>query len=123
MLQPLFVAPENCIPIGLTAGQPRQALHSWPFLLYCHAGGAQSRLMLTPQFSLRRLLLIVTVSAVLCLIPAVATRGYLWAVGLALALVGVFVLAGIQILLFALSRVAGMYVERQQARAGRAPKA
>ena len=74
--------------------------------------------MLTPQFSLRRLLLIVTVSAVLCLIPAVATRGYLWGVGLALALAGAFVLAGFQILLFAVSRVVGIYVEKQRARAG-----
>lgn len=78
--------------------------------------------MLTPQFSLRRLLLIVTVSAVLCLIPAVATRGYLWGVGLALALGGEFVLAGIQVLLFAMSRVVGVYVEKQQARAAEVQK-
>ncbi len=78
--------------------------------------------MLTPQFSLRRLLLIVTVSAVLCLIPALATRGYLWGVGLALALAGALVLAGLQILLFALSRVVAVYVEKQQARAARVQK-
>jgi membrane protein implicated in regulation of membrane protease activity len=78
--------------------------------------------MLTPQFSLRRLLLIVTVSAVLCLIPAVATRGYLWALGVALALVGAFVLAGFQVLLFAVSRVVGVYVERRQAQAAQMEK-
>jgi len=78
--------------------------------------------MLTPQFSLRRLLLIVTVSAVLCLIPAAAARGYLWGVGLALALVAAFVLAGLQVLLFAVSRLVGIVIERQEARAAQVEK-
>ncbi len=65
--------------------------------------------MLTPQFSLRRLLLIVTVCAVLCLVPVVASRGYIWAVGLVLALAGAIVLAAIQIVLFAVVRGVGVF--------------
>ncbi|REK08937.1 MAG: hypothetical protein DWQ37_18905 [Planctomycetota bacterium] len=68
--------------------------------------------MLTPQFSLRRLLFVVTVCAVLCLVPAVATRGYVWAIAAAFAMAGIGVLFAIQALLYVVSRGLGAALSR-----------
>jgi hypothetical protein len=72
-------------------------------------------MMLTPQFTLRRLLLIVTVFAVLSLVPTVAARGYLWAVCLAMAILGAFVLAAISAVGFLITRALAAVVERSDA--------
>jgi hypothetical protein len=64
-------------------------------------------MMLMPSYSLRRLLAFVTLSGVLCLVPAMAARGYLWAIVASVALVAAAVLAAIQALLFLLTRAAG----------------
>jgi len=37
--------------------------------------------MTIPQFSLRRLLVIVTIAGFFCLLPTLAAQGYLWALG------------------------------------------
>ncbi|MGD9721161.1 MAG: hypothetical protein AB7O59_03790 [Pirellulales bacterium] len=52
-------------------------------------------MMLAPQFTLRRLLLWVAVSAVVCLIGAAAARGQLWAAGVLVALFGFVLILGI----------------------------
>ena len=44
--------------------------------------------MLTPQYSVRHLLLAVTLAAAVCLVPAMAARGHDWAVALSVALYG-----------------------------------
>ena len=75
--------------------------------------------MLTPQFTLRRLLFIVTVCAVLSLVPTIAARGYLWAVALAMALLGALVLAVVSAAGFVLTRGLAVLVERNQAAAKR----
>lgn len=72
--------------------------------------------MLTPQFSLRRLLLLVTLCGVLCLVPAVATRGYVWATAVAFALAGVGVLLAVQAALFLVSRGLAELVDRDRGR-------
>jgi hypothetical protein len=64
-------------------------------------------MMLMPSYSLRRLLAFVTLSGVLCLVPAMAARGYLWAIVASVALVAAAVLAAIQALLFLLTRAVG----------------
>ena len=79
-------------------------------------------MMLTPQFTLRRLLLIVTVCAVLSLVPTVAARGYLWAVALAMALLGAAVLAAVSAAGFVITRGLAVLVERNQAQAKRAER-
>ncbi len=68
---------------------------------------AQSKAMLSPQFSLRRLLLFVTVCAVLCLVPAVAAQGYLWALAFATGLAGALALLAVQSALYLLTCATG----------------
>lgn len=66
--------------------------------------------MLLPPFSLRRLFLFVTLSGLVCLVPAMAARGYLWAVAAAVALFGAIVLLAINALLFLVTRaVTGLF--------------
>lgn len=73
--------------------------------------------MLTPQYSVRHLLLLVTLSAVVCLVPAVAARGYLWAIALSVALCGAIVLLAIQGLLYVVTRSIGAALGRRGAKA------
>jgi hypothetical protein len=62
--------------------------------------------MLAPQYSLRRLLAWVTLSAFVCLIVAAAARGQLWAAGLLVALAGFALTLAIHGATFAIIRVA-----------------
>jgi hypothetical protein len=63
------------------------------------------------------LLALVTISGVLCLVPAMAMRGNLWAIAAAVALVGAMLLLVIQGLSFVVTRAIG------SALGGRAPGA
>ena len=56
--------------------------------LFSRRQSPQSRLMLAPQFTLRRLLIWVAVAAVVCLIAGAGARGGLWAVAILVALAG-----------------------------------
>ena len=73
--------------------------------------------MLTPQYSLRHLLLLVTLSAVVCFVPAVAAQGHLWAVALSVALFAAMVFFVIQGLLCVVTRAIGMVIGRRRASA------
>ncbi len=66
----------------------------------------------TPRFTLRRLLLLVTVCAVLSLVPAAAGQGTLWIVGLAMALFSGAMLLVVGGLLYVLTMLAGNLVSR-----------
>ncbi len=57
--------------------------------------------MATPQFSLRRLLLLVTIAGILCIVPAVAAQGLLWSIAPAMMLAGAVVLALVGAVMFA----------------------
>lgn len=70
--------------------------------------------MLTPQYSIRHLLLLVTLSAVVCLVAAVAARGYLWAVALSVALLSAMALLVIQGVLYIVTRTIGMALGRRR---------
>ena len=52
--------------------------------------------MLTPQYSLRRLLILVTLSAIACLVVGLAARGSIWALAVSMGLLGGGVLVIIQ---------------------------
>jgi len=56
--------------------------------------------MLAPQFTLRRLLGAVTASAVVCFAIGFAARGYLWAVAVAIALLGLALMLGLYAVVF-----------------------
>lgn len=56
--------------------------------------------MLTPQYSLRRLLALVTLSAGACLVLGLAARGSIWALAVSMGLLGGVVLLSIQSLTF-----------------------
>jgi hypothetical protein len=75
--------------------------------------------MLLPAYSLRRLLLVVTLSGLLCLVPAMAARGYLWAIAAATALVAAIVLVVIQGVLFLVTRALGSALARRTAGAAK----
>ncbi len=76
------------------------------------ARGATIKIMLAPQFSLRRLLAWVTVSAFLCLIVAAAARGQLWAAGVLVGLAGLVVVLAVHGLLFVGIRLVGKVRDR-----------
>lgn len=59
--------------------------------------------MTTPQFSLRRLLVIVTIAGVLCIIPAVATDDLLWLMAPGMAVLAALVLSLVAAAMFALT--------------------
>lgn len=69
--------------------------------------------MMLPTYSLRRLMLLVTLSGVVCLVPAMAARGYLWAIAATVALVAALVLLVIQGSLFlAILTLARLFARR-----------
>ncbi len=72
--------------------------------------------MLAPQYSLRRLLALVAMSAVACLMVAAATRGQVWATAVVIALLGFVVTMIVQGLLFILARGFGMLLARRGTR-------
>jgi hypothetical protein len=69
--------------------------------------------MLVPSYSLRRLLILVTLSGVVCLVPAMATRGHLWAIAASVALAAALVLAVIGGLLFIVTRAVASASDRR----------
>jgi len=78
--------------------------------------------MLAPQYSLRRLLGLVTVSGFCCLIAAAGLRGHLLAAGFAVALLGLAVTMFVFGLLFALLSCLGWLIGRhQRTRISRSP--
>jgi hypothetical protein len=70
--------------------------------------------MLAPQYTLRRLLAIVTLSAFVCLVVAAAIQGHLWAAAVALALAGLAVMMMVYGLLFILVRGIGALLDRRK---------
>jgi hypothetical protein len=70
--------------------------------------------MLAPQYSLRRLLAVVTLSGFVCLIVGAAFWGKMWGVAAVLALVGFVVLMMVHGALFVLVRVLGLVLDRQR---------
>jgi hypothetical protein len=73
--------------------------------------------MLTPQYSVRHLLLAITLAAVVCLVPALAARGHAWALALSVALYGAAVLLLTVGLLCAATRAIGALARRPRSRA------
>lgn len=78
--------------------------------------------MLAPQFSLRRLLAWVTLSAFVCLIGAAAARGQIWAVAFLVALFGFVVLLVVHSGAFLLLRLVGTVRDRIRAARASAPQ-
>jgi hypothetical protein len=70
--------------------------------------------MLTPQYSVRQLLLLVALSAVACLVPALAAQGHQWAVALAAGLFGAMALLVTAGLLTVVTRGLGMAFGRRR---------
>lgn len=77
----------------------------------------QSKGMLAPQFSLRRLLALVTVSGVGCFAAAFAPRGHVWALAVLVAFAGLALLLLICGLTYLLILAIGDLLERRQRRA------
>lgn len=78
--------------------------------------------MLAPQYSLRRLLAIVTLSGFFCLIAAAGMRGYLLAAGFAVAMFGLAVAMFVYGMLFALLSFFGWAMDRSnRSRDGHSP--
>jgi hypothetical protein len=77
-------------------------------------GMPQSTLMLAPQFSLRRLLALVTFSGFVCLVVAAAVKGHMWAVAVVIALSGLVVTIFVHGLLFVLTRGIGAALDRRK---------
>ncbi len=69
--------------------------------------------MLAPQFSLRRLLIWVSFSALVCLIAAAAARGQLWAVSVLVGILGLFVILVVHGLSFGLLKLLGATRDRR----------
>lgn len=78
--------------------------------------------MLAPQYSLRRLLAVVTASAVVCLVVGAANWGQMWALAVAFALVGAVILMLVHGVLFVLVRGLGRIFDRRRQRIARAAK-
>lgn len=76
--------------------------------------------MLAPQFTLRRLLGVVSVCAVACCALGFAARGHLWAVAIGMALLGLVVMMGCYVLVYMAMRLLGAAVGRRR-RLGGAP--
>jgi F0F1-type ATP synthase assembly protein I len=72
--------------------------------------------MLTPQFSVRQLLLLVALSAMVCLVPALAAQGRQWAIALSAALFGGMALLVIGGLLTVATRTLGAAFGRRRTR-------
>jgi fatty acid desaturase len=70
--------------------------------------------MLAPQYSLRRLLALVTLSGFGCLIVAMAMWGHLWAWALVIALLGLAVTICVHALVYAVSRLIGEALHRRK---------
>jgi hypothetical protein len=73
--------------------------------------------MLAPQFSLRRLLSWVTISAFVCLIVAAAARGRLWAAGVMIGLAAMALILALHGLAFTIVKVIAAVRDR-----GRRPR-
>jgi hypothetical protein len=86
--------------------------------LHCAQRLAQSRVMLTPRFTLRRLFLIVAVCAVLALVPTFAAEGHLWILCLAMAAIGAVLLAVFSAIGYAIVRLLAVIIQRNQMRVG-----
>ena len=70
--------------------------------------------MLAPQYTLRRLLALVTLSAFVCLVVAAAIQGHLWAAAVALALAGLAVMMLVYGVLFILVCGIGVLLDRRK---------
>jgi hypothetical protein len=70
--------------------------------------------MLAPQYSLRRLLALVTLSALACLVFAAAIWGHLWAAAAAIAMLGLVVTIAVHGLSFLLIRAIGFVIDRRK---------
>lgn len=70
--------------------------------------------MLAPQYSLRRLLAWVTVSAFVCLIAAAAARGQIWAVAFLVALFGFVVLLVVHSMAYLLLGLVSLVRDRRR---------
>lgn len=70
--------------------------------------------MPTPQFSLRRLLVLVTVCAVLCLIPILTGNAKLWAAGVVVAVVAAALLLAVNAALYAVVQILGRTLARRR---------
>jgi hypothetical protein len=70
--------------------------------------------MLAPQYSLRRLLALVTLSALACLVLAAAIWGHLWAVAAAITMLGLVVTIAVHGLSFLLIRAIGLVIDRRK---------
>jgi hypothetical protein len=104
----------SCAKADGGVGEPRQnKIFAWPAkTLVLLARNATIKVMPTPRFTLRRLLLLVTVCAVLSLVPAVAARGTLWIAGVATAAFAGVVLLVLGVLLYVLVMLAGHLINR-----------
>ena len=71
-------------------------------------------MMLAPQYSLRRLLALVTASGFGCLVLALAVRGQMWAVAIAIGMLGLVVTILVCGLLFAVTRLLGLAFGRRK---------
>jgi hypothetical protein len=75
--------------------------------------------MLIPRFSLRQLLVITTASAIFCYVIAMATRGHLWAMAIAIAVSSVIsaliVHAGLFALAWLLTLIGGLFTKQHVA--------
>ena len=76
------------------------------------ARNATIKVVPTPRFTLRRLLLLVTVCAALSLVPAVAVQGTLWIAGVAMAAFAGVVLMLLGMLLYLLTTLVGQLLSR-----------
>jgi hypothetical protein len=74
--------------------------------------------MLAPQFTLRRLLGVVSVCAVACCALGFAARGQLWAVAIAMALLGLVLMMGCYVLVYMVMRLLGAAIERRRRPSG-----
>jgi hypothetical protein len=72
--------------------------------------------MLAPQYSLRRLLALVTLSGFVCLIVAAAAQGRLWGVAVAISMCGFAVTIVVYAASYLLIRLVGGVSDRRQQR-------
>lgn len=70
--------------------------------------------MLAPQYSLRRLLVLVAFSGLACLVFAAAIWGHLWAVAAAITMLGLVVTIAVHGLSFLLIRAIGLVIDRRK---------
>lgn len=70
--------------------------------------------MLAPQFTLRRLLGAVSLCAVACCALGFAARGQLWALAIAMALMGLVVMLSCYVLVYVVMRMLGATIGRRR---------